>query len=93
VDFPANKDDLLNAAERNGCDRETIRALRAVPPETYANVAQVAASVTIADDRDVSDRDKAAARRTHTPPGRAESAKDIPAQNPIVDELGENRGS
>lgn len=79
VDFPANKQDLLSAAERNGCDDETLRALRGVPPETYDNVAQVAASVTIADDRDVSDRDKAAARRTHTRPGRAESAKDIHA--------------
>ncbi|OBJ35059.1 hypothetical protein A5621_17830 [Mycobacterium colombiense] len=93
VDFPANKEDLLSAAERNGCDGETVRALRAVPPETYANVAQVAASVTIADDRDVSDRDKAAARCTHTQPGRAESAKHIPTQSPIVDEFGENRGS
>lgn len=93
VDFPANKEDLLSAAERNGCDGETVRALRAVPPETYDNVAQVAASVTIADDRDVSDGDKAAARCTHTQPGRAESAKDIPTRSPIVDELGENRGS
>ncbi|OBI96160.1 hypothetical protein A5625_07895 [Mycobacterium sp. 1465703.0] len=93
VDFPANRQDLLSAAERNGCDGETIRALRAVPPETYANAAQVTASVTIADDRDVADSDTAAARRTHTQPGRAESAKEIPAQNPIVDELGENRGS
>ncbi|WP_406816385.1 DUF2795 domain-containing protein [Mycobacterium sp. M23085] len=93
MDFPANKDELLSAAERNGCDGETMRALRAVPPETYANLAQVAASVTIADEHDVSDRDKAAARRTHTQPGRAESAKDIPTQSPIVDELGENRGS
>ena len=56
---------------------QTIRALRAVPPETYANASQVAASVTIADDRDVSDGDKAAARRTHTRPGRAETAKGI----------------
>lgn len=93
VDFPVNKEDLLTAAERNRCDGETIRALRAMPPETYANVGQVAASVTIADDRDVSDRDRAAVRRTHTQPGRAESVKPIPAQNPIVDELGDNRGS
>lgn len=50
VDFPANKQDLLDAAGRNGCDDETVHALRAIPPETYTNVAQVAASVTIADD-------------------------------------------
>lgn len=94
VDFPANKQDLLDAAGRNGCDDETVRALRGIAPETYNNAAQVTASVTIADDRDIRGGDaKAAARRTHTKPGLAESAKDIPTQSPIVDELGENRGS
>ncbi|OBG49323.1 MULTISPECIES: DUF2795 domain-containing protein [unclassified Mycobacterium] len=93
VDFPANKQDLLAAAGRNGCDDNTIRALRGIPPETYNNATQVAASVTIADDRDTQDGDKAAARRTHTKPGLAEGAKDIGVQSPIVDELGENRGS
>jgi Protein of unknown function (DUF2795) len=93
VDFPANKQDLLDAADRNGCDDDTIRALRGIPPETYNNAAQVSASVTIADDRDIQNGDKAAARRSHTKPGLAETAKDIPVQSPIVDELGENRGS
>lgn len=93
VDFPANKEDIIDAADRNRCDDETLRALRAIPPETYANAAQVTASVTIADERDVDDADKAAARRMHTQPGRAESAKDITNESPIVDELGENRGS
>jgi uncharacterized protein DUF2795 len=72
VDFPANKQDLLDAADRNGCDDETRRALRAIPPETYNNAGQVAASVTIADD---------------------ETANDLGTQSPIVEELGENRGS
>ncbi|MCV7104078.1 DUF2795 domain-containing protein [Mycobacterium palustre] len=27
VDFPANKQELLDAADRNGCDAETARAL------------------------------------------------------------------
>lgn len=93
VDFPANKQDLLDAADRNGCDLDTIRALRGIPPETYNNAGQVAASVTIADDRDVQDGGAAATRRIHTKPGLAQSAKDNPVQSPIVDELGENRGS
>lgn len=93
VDFPASKQDLLDAAGRNGCDDQTVRALRGIPSETYANVAQVASSVTIADERDVQDGEKAAARRSHTKPGLAENAKDIGSQSPIVDELGENRGS
>ncbi|MCV7379574.1 hypothetical protein BST11_11475 [Mycobacterium alsense] len=68
--------------------------MRAIPPETYTNLNQVAASVTIANDDDViRDADRAAARRTHTEPGRTESAKDITAESPIVEELGENRGS
>jgi len=54
VGYPADKDALLEAAARNGCDHETARALRAIPPETYANLSPV---------------------------------------NPIVEELGENRGS
>ncbi|OBI55058.1 DUF2795 domain-containing protein [Mycobacterium sp. E787] len=72
VDFPANKQDLIDSAVRNGCDDDTVRALRGIPPETYTNVGQVAASVTIADDNDDA--------------GNA-------AQSPIVEELGENRGS
>ncbi|OBH85750.1 DUF2795 domain-containing protein [Mycobacterium scrofulaceum] len=91
VDFPASKQDLLDAADRNGCDHDTVRALRGIPPETYNNAGQVAASVTIADDRDTQGR--AAAHRIHTKPGLAQSAKDNPVQSPIVDELGENRGS
>ncbi|WP_156765937.1 DUF2795 domain-containing protein, partial [Mycobacterium sp. E342] len=67
VDFPANKQDLLEAAGRNGCNDDTIRAMRAIPPETYNNAAQVAASVTIADEHDVRDGDKAAARRSQEP--------------------------
>jgi hypothetical protein len=94
VDFPATKQDLLDAAESNRGDDETARALRGIPPETYTNLDQVAASVTIVDEGDaMRDADKAASRRTHTKPGRAESAKDIGDRSPIVDELGENRGS
>ncbi|BBX66232.1 hypothetical protein MSAS_54060 [Mycobacterium saskatchewanense] len=93
VDFPANKQDLLDAADRTGCDVETIRALRTIPPETYANVSQVTASLTLADDRGTGDADEAAARRSHTTPGRAESAKDVGPRSAIVEEPGENRGS
>jgi hypothetical protein len=52
----------------------------------------VLASVTL-DDDDLSDSDKAAARRTHTKPGLADNAKDLGPVNPIVEELGENRYS
>ncbi|OBK43820.1 DUF2795 domain-containing protein [Mycobacterium sp. 1081908.1] len=75
VDFPANKQDLLDAAGRNGGDDETVRALRGIPPETYTNLGQVASSVTIADERE------------------RDGATKTAAQSPIVEELGENRGS
>src|SRR3954447_20009105 len=91
VDFPADKDNLVAAAERNDC-MDAARALRAIPPETYANVGQVLASVDLSDD-DLSESDKAAARRTHTKPRLAQTSKDIPASSPIVEELGENRDS
>jgi Protein of unknown function (DUF2795) len=93
VNFPASKQDLLNAAGSHR-DDDALRALRAIPAETYNNLDQVLASVSIVDEEDaVRDPGKAAARRTHTKPGLAESAKDIGSESPIVDELGENRGS
>jgi hypothetical protein len=92
VSFPANKADLVQAA-RDAGDDEAVHALRAIPAETYTNVGQILASVTIADDRQAHAGDKAAARRSHTRAGLAETAKDIESRSPIVDELGENRGS
>lgn len=92
VDYPADKDALLEAAARNGCDDETARALRAIPPETYANLSEVLASVTLGDD-DLTEAEKAEAHRVHTKPGLAQSAKDVSPVNPIVEEVGENRGS
>lgn len=93
VDFPANKQDLLDAAHRNGCDEDTIRAMRAIAPETYANSDQVTASVTIADDDDIRAGNTAGTRRSHAKPCRTERAEDVGTQSPIVEELGENRGS
>ena len=92
VDYPADKDALLEAAARNGCDDETGRALRAIPPETYASLSEVMASVTLGDD-DLTDSEKAEAYRVHTKPGLAQSAKDMRLASPIIEELGENRGS
>ncbi|NKY87320.1 DUF2795 domain-containing protein [Nocardia veterana] len=90
ADFPADKDDLVQSATRAHADRDTVRALEAIPPETYANVGEVLQSVNLDPQRSPADR--AAQRRTHTHPGLAEQEKDVPV-NPIVDELGENRGS
>lgn len=91
VDYPAGKDHLLRAAVEHGCDEATIRALRAIPPETYANFTEVASSVQLSDAALPSD-EKGAAHRIHRHRGLADSAKDVPV-NPIVEELGENRRS
>jgi hypothetical protein len=90
ADFPAEKDDLVRYAEEADADQDTVRALRAIPPVSYANLTEVLRSVNVEPPRDPSDQ--AAQRRTHTHPGLSELDKDIPS-NPIVDELGTNRGS
>jgi hypothetical protein len=84
VDYPADKDQLLEHAQRNAADDETVRALRSIPPVTYGNFQEVLQSVPLDPGRDESQR--AAQRRTHTHPRLAEQAKDVPA-NPIKEEL------
>lgn len=45
VDFPADKDQLVAAADRTGADDHTLRALRSMPPVRYTNIDEVLASV------------------------------------------------
>jgi hypothetical protein len=45
VDFPATKDQLIQAAQAAGAPDEVIRALRAIPPVEYRNRSEVARSV------------------------------------------------
>jgi hypothetical protein len=92
ADFPADKEQLVEVARRNGCDEDTLGALRAMPPERYSNMSEVLASVTH-DDTSLGDAEKAAAHRIDKKPGMAQTAKDVPPPNPIVDELGDNRKS
>ncbi|OFJ50299.1 DUF2795 domain-containing protein [Mycolicibacterium grossiae] len=91
VAFPADKDALLAAADRNGADQDTLGALRAIPAEEYQNVDEVLASVT--HDDGLSEAEKAQAGTLPDKTGLAQSGKDLPPVNPIVEELGENRGS
>jgi hypothetical protein len=49
VGFPADKDALLAAAERNGAADTTVRALRAVPSVEYRSVGEVLSAVEIND--------------------------------------------
>ena len=78
VDFPSNKDQLVERALANGADEHTVRALRAIPPVEYRSVSEVLSSVPLRDQQDVvPPGQRAQARRTHTKPGLAESAKDV----------------
>ena len=94
VHFPAEKDRLVDQALENDADAQTVRALRAIPPVEYRSLSEVLSSVSLDDEKDVvSPGQQAQARRTHTKPGLAESAKNQSPINPIVEELGTNRGS
>jgi hypothetical protein len=48
VDFPADRDALVAAAEQAG-DEQTARAVRAIPPVEYGGMGDVLASVQIVD--------------------------------------------
>lgn len=45
VDYPADKQTLLDHAIRNGANEDVLAVLRAVPPEDYGNFAMVLRSV------------------------------------------------
>ncbi|KOX28234.1 hypothetical protein ADK67_12525 [Saccharothrix sp. NRRL B-16348] len=49
VDFPASKDDLLDAAIRKG-DPTAVQALRAIPETDYSNLADVFGAVEFGGD-------------------------------------------
>ncbi|MBF6354179.1 DUF2795 domain-containing protein [Nocardia higoensis] len=88
--FPAAKEELVQHAIDAGSDRDTIRALRAIPPAEYANLAEVIQSVSLDDGRSAAER--AAQHRQKRHPTVTERERPVPV-NPIVQELGVNRGS
>lgn len=90
ADYPADKQQLIEVAENNGADADTIGALRAIPPESYGGFADVIAATPIASDESASE--KAKQHRENTKGGLSETQVATP-DNPIVEELGENRGS
>lgn len=94
IDYPADKDALVDEATRTGADEDTVAALRSIPPVEYGNFNDVLASTPMdsQDEEGKTDAEKARERRHHTHPELSEQQKDVPA-NPIVEELGENRGS
>ncbi|WP_433120776.1 DUF2795 domain-containing protein [Micromonospora sp. CA-246542] len=47
LDYPAEKDDVIREAEREGAPPDVLKALRALPPVDYANGTEVARSAGI----------------------------------------------
>ncbi|WP_197320337.1 DUF2795 domain-containing protein [Saccharomonospora sp. NB11] len=90
ADFPADRAELVRCAERAGADADTLRELKGMPDETYAGLGEVERAVSFVTPADI--RDRVQRRRQHTKPGLSEQATEV-EPHPIVEELGENRGS
>ena len=76
VDYPADKETLVSAAEKAGAPEAILRSIRAIPPVDYRSRAEVVRSVHV---------DPAAGRpagraaeqaRADAPPGVAEHMRD-----------------
>ncbi|GAB3549656.1 hypothetical protein J2S53_001767 [Actinopolyspora lacussalsi] len=95
LDFPASKDRIVEYAENNGADAELLAALRAMPrADEYENLTEVGRSLQLdpASQQGQTDADKADQNTRRTADGLAEHETET-TNNPIVEELGENRGS
>lgn len=90
LDYPANKQQLQAQAAHNNADADTLKALRSIAPESYANFDEVIAATPQVTEE--SEAEKAQQKRHHAKGGVTESEVVTPT-NPIVEELGENRGS
>ena len=67
LDYPAEKDDVVREAEREGAPPEVLKALRALPPVDYANGNEVARSAGIDAAPEVSRSQRAAQARDRHP--------------------------
>ncbi|WP_413755854.1 DUF2795 domain-containing protein [Streptomyces sp. MMBL 11-3] len=89
VDFPATKDELVEAARRTGGASDgVVAALRAIPPDEYANKDEVARSVRVdpASDLGLSPAQRAEQARMGGRPGQSQHLRDVP-KPPIEEEL------
>jgi hypothetical protein len=50
VDFPATRDEIVQAAERRGAPDGVLKALRAMPPVDYGSRAEVLRSAAVKED-------------------------------------------
>jgi hypothetical protein len=68
VDYPADKQTLLDHAMRNRANDDVLAVVRAVPPEVYGNFAMVLRSVDTEEATGQSPAEKAVRARQHDKP-------------------------
>ena len=76
VDYPADKDTLVAAAERAGAPDEVLRSIRAIPPVDYRSRDEVARSVRTDPAAGRSPARAAEQARTDARPGIAEHLRE-----------------
>ncbi|MEV8045518.1 DUF2795 domain-containing protein [Streptomyces griseoluteus] len=88
VDFPADRDELVEAARSAGASEEVVKALRGMPPEQYANREEVARSVRVdpASDLGLTAAQRAEQARAGGKPGLSQHLREEP-KTPIEEEL------
>ncbi|MEV5548374.1 DUF2795 domain-containing protein [Streptomyces sp. NPDC052309] len=88
VDFPAGKDELIEAARRSGASQDAVAALRGIPSESYANREEVARSVRVdpASDLGTSPAQRAEQARAGGKPGQSQHLREVP-KPPVEEEL------
>ncbi|MFI6851580.1 DUF2795 domain-containing protein [Streptomyces sp. NPDC050416] len=88
VDFPADKNELLEAARSAGASGEVLSALRGIPPETYNNREDIARSVRTDPDTDLghSPAQRGEQARQGGKPGMSQHLREVP-RTPIEEEL------
>ena len=88
VDFPAGKEEQVQAAENAGAPEEVVKALRAIPPDEYGNRDEVARSLRVdpASDLDLSAAQRAEQARRGGRPGQSQRLRDVPKPS-VQDEL------
>ena len=92
IDYPASKDELLRDAQDAEAPEEIIRALRAIPPEEYANRNEVIRSVPTDPAQDLQPdaaqrAEQAREQRHHGQQHLSQYEREVP-KPPIEDELG-----
>ena len=78
LDFPADRDEIVREAEREGAPEDVVKALRAMPPVTYANRDEIIRSARTEVAPELSPSERAERARDKTHPRIAEHMRDVP---------------